>query len=99
MPLAIFLKSKALGQCIGISFIDSTPVRACHIKREARHKTLKGFAKKGLSSMGWFFDFNTKRNIDKTRMKSMGRDLNTCSKLKLINNLVKKHIRFNFAVK
>lgn len=57
MPLVIFLKTKALGQCTGISFIDSTPVRACHIKREARHKTLKGFAKKGHSSMGWFFGF------------------------------------------
>ena len=33
IPLAVFLKMKALGQCTGISFIDSTPIRSCHIKK------------------------------------------------------------------
>ncbi|MDR2496990.1 MAG: transposase, partial [Tannerellaceae bacterium] len=28
-----------LGKCTGISFIDSTPIRVCHIKREHIHKT------------------------------------------------------------
>jgi hypothetical protein len=69
MPLAIFLRTKALGQCTAISFIDSTPVRACHIKRDARHKTLKGFVKKGHRSMGWFFSFKLYLIINDKREK------------------------------
>ena len=49
---------KALGQCTGISFIDSTPIRSCHIKREKQHKTFKEFARKGKSTLGWFYDSN-----------------------------------------
>ena len=48
---------KALGQCTGISFIDSTPIRSCHIKREKQHKTFKEFARKGKSTLGWFYGF------------------------------------------
>ena len=57
IPLAVFLKMKALGQCTGISFIDSTPIRSCHIKREKQHKTFKEFARKGKSTLGWFYGF------------------------------------------
>lgn len=57
LPLAIFLKTCCLGQCTGISFIDSTPLRACHIKREKQHKTFKNTATKGQCSLGWFFGF------------------------------------------
>ena len=34
LPMVVFLKVQRLGKCTGISFIDSTPLRACHIKRE-----------------------------------------------------------------
>lgn len=44
-------------QQTGISFIDSTPLRVCHNKRAAQHKVFKGLAKKGKTSMGWFFGF------------------------------------------
>ncbi len=57
MPMAMFLQLCCLGQCTGISFIDSTPIRVCHIKREFQHKTFKGLASKGQCSMGWFFGF------------------------------------------
>jgi hypothetical protein len=57
VPLGIFLKTLALGKCTGISFIDSTPLRVCHIKREKQHKTFKGIAQKGQCSIGWFFGF------------------------------------------
>jgi hypothetical protein len=57
LPLGIFLKTCGLGKCTGISFIDSTPIRACHIKREKQHKTFKGIAQKGQCSIGWFFGF------------------------------------------
>lgn len=57
VQLALFLKTCCLGKCTGISFIDSTPLRACHIKREKQHRTLKGLASKGQCSIGWFFGF------------------------------------------
>lgn len=56
-PMAVFLKMCCLGKCTGISFIDSTPLRACHIRRERQHKVFKGVAAKGQCSMGWFFGF------------------------------------------
>jgi hypothetical protein len=57
MPLAIFLKTCCLGKCTGISFIDSTPLRVCHIRRENQNKVFKGLATKGQCSIGWFFGF------------------------------------------
>ena len=48
---------RALGQYTGISFIDSTPIRSSHIKREKQHKTFKEFARKGKSTLGWFYGF------------------------------------------
>lgn len=47
IPMAVFVKMMCLGKCTGISFIDSTPIRACHIKREKQHKTFKNRAQKG----------------------------------------------------
>ena len=57
VKLAIFLKMFCLGKCTGISYIDSTPIRVCHIKREKQHKVFKGFAQKGQCSLGWFYGF------------------------------------------
>ena len=57
IPIAVFLQLCCLGQCTGISFIDSTPIRVCHIKREKSHKVFKGLAAKGKSTIGWFFGF------------------------------------------
>lgn len=57
IPLAVFVKMMCLGKCTGISFIDSTPLRSCHIKREKQHKTFKGIAEKGQCSIGWFYGF------------------------------------------
>ena len=57
MPMAVFLQFCCLGKCTGVSFIDSTPIRVCHIKREFQHKTFKSLATKGQCSMGWFFGF------------------------------------------
>ena len=57
VPMVVFLQLCCLGKCTGVSFIDSTPIRICHIKREFQHKTFKGMATKGKSSIGWFFGF------------------------------------------
>lgn len=57
MPMTIFLKTCCLGQCTGISFVDSTPIRVCNNKRIKRNRVFKGIAQVGKSMMGWFYGF------------------------------------------
>jgi hypothetical protein len=57
LPMVCFLQLCCLGKCTGISFIDSTPIRVCHIKREKQNKVFKGMATKGKSTIGWFYGF------------------------------------------
>jgi len=56
MPLAVFLNG-VKGKETHIYYADSTCIEVCHIKRAKSHKVFKGLAKKGKSSMGWFFGF------------------------------------------
>ncbi len=55
LPLVIFCKTQCLGECIGISFIDSTQIRAYHLKREHSYKILIGLTTKIYCSIRWFF--------------------------------------------
>lgn len=57
MPMVMFLKTCCLGECTGISFIDSTPVRVCKNKRINANKVFKGMANTGKSTVGWFYGF------------------------------------------
>jgi len=57
MPMTLFLKTCCLGECTGISFVDSTPVRVCKNKRIYRNKVFKDIATTGKSTMGWFYGF------------------------------------------
>ena len=57
LTMSMFLKTCCLGDCTGISFVDSTPVRVCKNKRIKRNKVFKGIAELGKSSMGFFFGF------------------------------------------
>jgi hypothetical protein len=57
MGLVSFLNSRCFGEVTGISFIDSTSVSVCHSKRAKSHKTFKGLAGWGKSSLGWYFGF------------------------------------------
>jgi hypothetical protein len=45
------------GNVTGISFIDSTTIKVCNIARSSSNKVFKNFAKKGKSTVGWFFGF------------------------------------------
>ena len=45
------------GQCDGISITDATSIVVCDNKRISRHSVFKGKAKRGKTSMGWFFGF------------------------------------------
>lgn len=56
IPLMLYLADRCRRSIrTGIYFIDSTPVIACHPKRAHQHKTMKGFASWGKTSVGWFF--------------------------------------------
>ncbi len=57
LPMAIYLKTQGTGQCTGISFIDSTPLRVCHNRRIHNHKVFEGLAKRGHCPIGWFYGF------------------------------------------
>jgi hypothetical protein len=54
--LTDYLVSK-FDSATGISYIDSTPIQVCKPKRMKRNKTFKHVAKKGRSTIGWFFGF------------------------------------------
>ena len=54
IPLFAYLYH-ARGKITGISFIDSTVIKVCHIKRCYSNKVFRGIAKKGKSTTGWFF--------------------------------------------
>jgi hypothetical protein len=45
------------GENTGYSFIDSTKLQVCNNKRINRNKVFKGLAKRGKTTMGWFFGF------------------------------------------
>lgn len=56
VPLLAYLQSR-YGDCTGISFIDSTPLAVCDPKRISQHRVFANEAKRGKSSMGWFYGF------------------------------------------
>jgi len=56
LALSCFLRTR-LGDCTGVSFIDSTPLRVCHNARINGHKVMKGLAARGKTSTGWFYGF------------------------------------------
>ena len=43
------------GACTGIAFVDSTSIVACGNKRISKHQTLKQIARRGKTTMGWFY--------------------------------------------
>lgn len=56
-PLLAFLLLTRLGRCTGVSFIDTTVLRVCHTRRILSHKVFAGLAKRGKTTMGWFYGF------------------------------------------
>jgi IS5 family transposase len=56
-PLIVYLRTCCLGQCSGISFIDSTSLDVCLNQRIHSHKVFAGLAERGKTSTGWFFGF------------------------------------------
>ena len=57
LPLIMFVASYCIGNCTGVSFIDSTKLAVCKNQRIGQHRQFKDIAKRGFSSTGWFFGF------------------------------------------
>lgn len=57
VALSMYLKFCCMGECTEISFIDSTPIRACKKKRIKNNKVFKNIATVGKSTMGGFYGF------------------------------------------
>ena len=56
VPLCTFLNTRR-ATIRGVAFIDSTPIKVCDNRRIKRHKVFENIAKRGKSSMGWFYGF------------------------------------------
>jgi len=56
VPLCGYLQTRK-GKCSGISFIDSTSLKVCHNRRIHAHKVFEGCARRGKTSVDWFFGF------------------------------------------
>ena len=54
VPLLAYLQSR-YGPCTGISFIDATSLEVCDPKRISSHRVFATDARRGKTSMGWFF--------------------------------------------
>lgn len=57
LPLTLYMKTCCLGECTGISFVDSTSILVCKNKRIKANKVFSGIATTGRSTMGWFHGF------------------------------------------
>ncbi len=57
VPLLMYLRENCLGDCTGISFVDSTSLDVCLNQRIHCHKVFAGLAARGKTSTGWFFGF------------------------------------------
>ena len=56
VPLCGYLQTRK-GDCSGISFIDSTSLKLCHNRRIHSHKVFRSCARRGKTSVDWFFGF------------------------------------------
>jgi transposase len=55
-PLCAYLQT-CYGENTGIAFIDSTALPVCGNKRIDRNRVFAGYARRGKTTMGWFFGF------------------------------------------
>ena len=56
LPMCAYLKTR-LGQCTGLSFVDSTSLSVCHNRRILSHRVFDEWAMRGKTSVGWFYGF------------------------------------------
>ena len=57
LPLLTLYLHVHLGECSGVSFVDSTRLRVCDNKRISSHRVFAEHAGRSKTSMGWFYGF------------------------------------------
>ena len=57
VPLILYIVRARFVKCSGISFVDSTPIKVCDNHRIRTNRVFSKYAKRGKSSMGWFYGF------------------------------------------
>lgn len=62
-PLCVYLNTRK-GQATGLAFIDATALVVCHNRRLDSHKVFKKLARRGKTSMGWFYGFKLHRVVN-----------------------------------
>lgn len=55
LVLLWLLYTAARSERTGLYFIDSKKLEVCHLKREKSNRVFEGIARKGKTSMGWFY--------------------------------------------
>jgi hypothetical protein len=63
MPFSVYRQTRT-GAQTGIAFIDATSLVVCHNRRIHSHKVFKQIARRGKTSMGWFYGFNLHRVVN-----------------------------------
>lgn len=56
LPMTAFLQTR-FGRCTGIAFVDATSIAVCHNRRIESNKVFRGLAKRGKTSVDWFYGF------------------------------------------
>ncbi len=56
VPLMVYLHTQ-VGPWTGISCVDSTGLKVCHNARIHRHRVFQADARRGKTSVGWFYGF------------------------------------------
>jgi hypothetical protein len=89
VPLCGYLQSRK-GQCSGISFVDSTSLKVCHNRRIHSHKVFEGCARRGKTSVDWFFGFKLHMVInDRGELLSLRLTPGNCDDRRPVPELVK----------
>jgi hypothetical protein len=57
LPWYAFLWSECIGEPLGLSFVDSFKLAACHNRRIFSHRVFEGLAARGKTSVDWLFGF------------------------------------------
>ena len=56
VPLCAYLQTRK-GRCTGLSFVDATALKVCHNRRIFSHRVFRAWARRGKTSVDWFYGF------------------------------------------